>query len=65
MSMKKFIDAIGAKLTAETVKTIDANLKRFTPAEKMLIVGLAMVGLSVISASREEQKGGDGSKKTK
>ena len=54
--MKKIIDSIteaAAKKAAEATRDV---LNGLTPEERLLTVGLALVGLSFISAQREENK---------
>ncbi|MEI8249179.1 MAG: hypothetical protein WCG07_01650 [Candidatus Taylorbacteria bacterium] len=54
--MKKIIDSIteaAAGKAAESTKAILGGLK---PTEQLLVVGLGLIGLSFISAQREENK---------
>lgn len=54
--MKKILSAISGKVAAEVAQTVEKGMKRLTTAEKLVIFGLALIGLSVMSADREIAK---------
>jgi uncharacterized protein with GYD domain len=54
--MMKFFNTILERLTAEAVGTVNESVKRLTVAEKLLILGLAILGIAAISTIRDEEK---------
>lgn len=62
--MKKIIDSItkaAAEKAAETTKEV---LDRFEPEERLLVVGIALIGLSCVATGGERKHRGKGSRKT-
>ncbi len=54
--MKKVVDSISAAAAEKAAEATKEVLSGFKPAERLLLVGLALIGLAIISADGEKEK---------
>jgi len=60
--MKKIIDSVSAAAAEKAAEATKEVLSGFKPAERLILVGFALIGLAIVSADGEDEKQKDSRK---